>query len=51
MVGGESDSIARICCKKIDFARLSLPYFSKDIKSLLPFAMAKISDLLPDENV
>ena len=41
--GSESDSIASICCKKIDYARLSLPYFSKDTKSLLPSALAKIS--------
>ena len=42
MVGGESDSIANICCKnKIDYA---LPYFSRDTKSLESFPPAKISD-------
>ena len=44
MVGGESDSTASICCKKNGYARLSLPYFSKDTKSLWPSALAKISD-------
>ena len=44
MAGSESDSIANICCKKIiDYARLSFTYFSKDTKSLLPSAPAKIS--------
>ena len=41
MVGGESDSIANICCKKKDYARLSLPHFSKDTKSLWSSAPGK----------
>ena len=39
--GGESDTIASIRCEKIDYAGLSLPYFSKDPKSFLPSAPAK----------
>ena len=45
MADGESNSIASIRYKKIDYARLSLPYFSKDTKTLLPSAPAKISDI------
>ena len=45
MVRGGSDSIANIR-QKIDYARISLPYFSKDTKSLLPSAPAKISEFI-----
>ena len=41
MVGGESDSIANICCKKKDYGRLSLHNFLKDTKSLWSSAPEK----------